>query len=347
MKNYYETIIIGAGQAGLALAFYLKKAGTSFVMLDANQQLGESWRNRYDSLKLFTPRSHCSLPGYRFPGQQNGYPSKDEVADYLIEYGQTFAFPIVFNHPVVKVTKHNGMFCIVTKDNSNYFSKNAVIATGPFRSPVYPSFSQSISKSIFQIHSEYYRRPAQLKKGTVLIVGGGNSGMQIAAELSVDRRVYVSISRKPKYLPYEIGNRSIFWWLQKTGILKATANSRIGKFLRKNDPIIGTETKHLIRTGKISLLPRTMGYAKNEFYFANTKRLAPDNIIWATGYYNTYSWIEIPGVLDVNGRPIHTRGVSKVTGLYFLGKSWLHTRASALLMGAGEDAAYLSSKLIN
>jgi len=345
MRNYYDTIIIGAGQAGLAMGYYLKKQNENFVLLEGNETCGNSWRTRYDSLLLFTPRSHSSLPGLKIDGNQNGYPTKDEIANYLENYAQKFELPIKVNTFVQNVCKINGYFNILTKNGDSYHSKQLVVATGPFQKPFIPSFSNNVPSEINQIHAADYKNSKSLSEGPVIVVGGGNSGLQIATELASDREVYLSTSKKPMYLPNEILNKSIFWWFKFLGISRLTTNSFLGKIVKNNDPIIGLESKPLIKAGKIKLLPKAVSFHEHSLVFKNKMTIKPKNIIWATGYYSCYRWLDFPHIFDDKGSPIHLRGVSKEDGLYFLGLPWQHRRGSALLLGVGEDAKYLAFKI--
>lgn len=343
--NQYNTIIVGAGQAGLAMGYYLQKKTKSFLLIDGCSKVGDSWRFRYDSLTLFTPRSHSALPDMLLSGDQNGYPTKDEVADYLYEYSRKFNLPVKLNTEIIKIVKNEGIFHVFTKSGEEFTSENIIIATGPFQKPVQPVFSTDLPEHIVQVHSAHYKNPSQLNEGTTLVVGGGNSGMQIAVELAGDRDVYLSLGKKPKFLPYEVANKSIFWWFSVLGISKLTVDSKLGQILKKNDPIIGKEIKPLVKRGKVKILPRTSDHLGQKILFENGFELEPQNIIWATGYQSDYSWVEIPHIFDGKGRPIHDRGVTKEKGLYFIGLSWQYRRGSALLLGVGDDAKFLAEKI--
>ncbi|WP_299093595.1 NAD(P)-binding domain-containing protein [uncultured Metabacillus sp.] len=345
MVNRYNTIIVGAGQAGLAMGYYLRDMTNSFLLIESHARVGDSWRLRYDSLRLFTPRSHSALPGMSLPGDQNGYPTKDEVADYLEEYAKKFNLPVKLNTKITKVSKEEDNFHIITNSGEEFLTKNLIIATGPFQKPSIPDFSDKIPNDIFQIHSAHYKNPSQLKDGTTLVVGGGNSGMQIAAELSSTRDVYLSLGKKPKFLPYQVFNKSIFWWFSVLGISKLTVDSKPGQFLKKNDPIIGKEIIPLVKEGKVKMLPRTTGFSDQKIKFENGNEIQPKNIIWATGFKPDYDWLDISNIFDEKGNPIHERGVTKEPGLFFIGLSWQYRRGSALLLGVGEDAKYLAGKL--
>ncbi|MEK4029973.1 NAD(P)/FAD-dependent oxidoreductase [Pseudobacillus sp. FSL P4-0506] len=337
----YHTVVIGAGQAGLAMGYYLKQLKQPFIILDRAQKVGEEWSKRYDSLVLFTPRGYSSLPGLRMEGESQGFPSKDEVARYLNTYASVFDLPIQLNTEVEHVWKENNHFSIKT-NREEFKATNVVVATGPFQKPRIPDFAKNLSVDIIQLHSSQYKNPADLQKGTVLVVGGGNSGAQIAVELSKERETYLSISQKMRFLPLKIGNKSIFWWLDKIGILKASHNSWIGRRVQaRGDTIFGSELKEAIGNGRITLKERTVHGNETILQFKDQSALEAQNIIWATGFISDYSWLDIKGGFNDRGTPIHHRGKTSVPGLYFLGLPWQHRRGSALLQGVGDDAEYI------
>jgi putative flavoprotein involved in K+ transport len=342
----YDTIIIGAGQAGLSMGYYLKQANKSFLILDKGNEIGDVWRNRYDSLTLFTPRSYSSLPGLSLGGNEKTYPTKDEIADYLSTYVDTFALPVQHNTNIQEVSSIQNGFRILT-NNGEFTTRNVVIATGPFQTPLIPDFAKKLSQDVYQVHSSQYRNPSQLEKGPVLVVGGGNSGSQIAVEVSEERETYISVSHKAKFLPQDIGNRSIFWYFDKLGIYRANVHSKVGQFLRKQpDPIFGFELKSKFKSGKISSKPRTISIEKDTFFFEDGSNLQVKNVIWSTGFKSNYDWIHISGVINEKGLPIHQRGVTPIQGLYFLGLPWQSTRGSALIQGVGADAKYLHQQMM-
>lgn len=337
----YDVLVVGGGQAGLSMGYYLKQSGLSFVILDNQSKAGDVWRKRYDSLIMFTPRLYSSLPGLPLPGDPKEFPTKDEIADYLDQYVQAFDLPIKFNTQVQKVRKEKDIFVISTNDLM-LKTKRIVIATGPFHTPSIPSFSKELSREITQLHSSEYRNPTQLQDGPVLVVGSGNSGAQIAVELSESHETYLSVSQTIRFMPLNIAGKSIFWWFDKLGILKADRHSFIGKKIQsKGDPIFGYELREKIKNHSVILKSRTKSIHKNEIQFEDLTSISVKNIIWATGFIPNYSWIEIPNLLDSNGKVTHERGVTEIDGLYFLGLPWQHRRGSALLLGVGEDAEYL------
>ncbi|NOU92399.1 SidA/IucD/PvdA family monooxygenase [Paenibacillus sp. LMG 31456] len=340
----YEVIIIGGGQSGLSTGYFLRKYNTEFMILDANNQIGDSWRNRYDSLTLFSPRAYSSLQGMPMPGEAEGYPNKDEVADYLESYAMAFSLPIRTKTLVTGLSKiYNGFRIHTNRDT--YTAKNIIIAAGPFQTPFIPETAKALHADIYQVHSSQYKNPLQLQEGPVLVVGGGNSGTQIAAECSLSRQVILSVSKPLRFIPNRLLGKSIFSWFDILGLSQATSDSFIGRRLRQNEPIIGTELKPYLLNGSVRVKPATVRFGPEEVYFEDGSHLPVRNIIWATGFRCDYSWISIPGVVDVAGRPIHKRGVSPILGLYFVGLPWQHRRGSALIGGVGIDSEWIVEQL--
>ena len=346
MLTMYDVIIIGAGQAGLSMGYYLKKTNLSFLILDKGARIGEVWKNRYDSLKLFTPHEYSSLPGLALEGIQNDYPTKDDIAHYLSTYANTFKLPVKLKVAVQGIHKTESGFQISTTQE-DFTAKNVVIATGAFQKPHLQEFRNRLSDDVLQLHSSEYKNSKQLRDGPVLVVGGGNSGTQIAVELSKDRKTYLSVSHKMKFVPQDIMNKSIFWWLDKLGVYRANVNSKMGQFLKKQpDPIFGYELKSLIKNGKVIVKPRTISIQNDHFIFEDNSEVQVNNVIWSTGFISDYTWIDIAEVFDESNQPLHQRGVTSVKGLYFLGLPWQSSRGSALLQGVGADAEYLLNNIL-
>lgn len=340
-------MVIGAGQAGLSMGYYLMQTSLSFIILDNHAAIGEVWRKRYDSLVLFTPRAYSSLPGLALEGDPSGFPTKDEIADYLERYAKTFDLPIHLNCHVQKVAKDNGLFTITT-NKSDIKTKQVVVATGPFQTPNIPPFAKKLPNYVVQLHSSKYKNPAQLNEGSVLVVGGGNSGGQIAVEVSQHHETYLSIGPKIRFLPLTIAGRSIFWWFDKLGVLQASRDSWIGKKVQSQpDPIFGYELKEKIKNHAVKLKSRTKSIMQNEIEFEDLSTIRVENVIWATCFRRDYSWIDIKNLVDVNGDVKHHRGITEIDGLYLLGIPWQHRRGSALLLGVGEDAAFIAKNLLS
>jgi len=346
MRAEIDILIIGAGQAGLAAGYYLKQAEKSFLILSTEQSIGDVWRNRYDSLVLFTPRWYCALPGFRLEGDPNGFATKNEIADYLARYAIHFDLPVQLNTEIRSMTKEKEFF-IVRTNAMEFIAKKVIIATGPFQKPFIPDIASKVPHDMVQIHTADYKNPSDLKKGPVLVVGAGNSGAQIAVELSADREVYLSAGHRLRFFPLRMLGQSIFWWFAKLGLLDATRESKIGQLLRRQgDPIFGLELKALLRGDKIRMKPRTLSMKQHAVTFEDGSEIEVANIIWATGFHSDYHWILINDIFNDRGMPIHDRGVSLVAGLYFLGLPWQYRRGSALIGGVGEDASHIVKAII-
>jgi putative flavoprotein involved in K+ transport len=342
----YDVLVIGAGQAGLSMGYFLKKTDLSFLLLDQSGEVGESWRKRYDSLKLFTPRLYSSLPGLPLSGDANGYPTKDEIGDYVSHYAKTFSIPVML-HTVVEKLEREGDYFVLSTNQGDFRSKQIVVATGPFHQPNIPMFSEFLSEEVLQLHSSEYKNPDQLQNGATVVVGGGNSGAQIAVELANHTQVYLSVGHNPKFLPQNVLGRSIFWWIDKVGIYKANVHSKVGQMIKNNpDPIFGYELKWKLKDGGVQQKRKAVSAHENQMIFEDHSRVEVRNVIWSTGFKSDFSWISIPFLLNDNGMPIHKRGVTPIKGLYFLGLPWQYRRSSALLLGVGGDAKYLAEHLM-
>src|SRR6266567_2793341 len=338
-----DAVVIGGSQAGLAIAWHLARHHLRFVVLEAGPEIGHAWQSRWDSLTLFTPTQYDALPGRPFPGPPDTYPAKDPVAGYLKAYAAAFDLPVRLNARVTKLSRTAEGFEIRTGDGV-LRARQVVVATGPFQVPLVPSAAQRLDGSVTQLHSAGYRNPRTLPPGPVLVVGGGNSGFQIAEELAATRQVDLSIATRAPVLPQRLAGKDLFWWLTRLGLMRITAESRLGGRLRaRPDFIIGSSRRRLRKAG-VRFRPRLTGAGGRTVHFADGSALVAGVVIWATGYRPDYSWIHIPGVAR-DGQVAHRRGVTQVPGLYFLGLTWQHTRGSALLGFVNDDAAYLAGRI--
>ncbi|KMY55570.1 oxidoreductase [Bacillus sp. FJAT-27231] len=344
--NRYDVIVVGAGQAGLAMGYYLKQAGLSFLLVDSHQRIGDSWRKRYNSLVLFTPRKYSSLPGLLMSGSPEGFPTKDEIADYLEEYTAHFHLPVQLETFVKKVEKCENLFEIETT-RGTLKAGQVVVASGAFQKPFIPPVISEEERMPLQLHSSSYLVPNQLSEGAVLVVGGGNSGAQIAVELAADREVTLAVNHPFKFLPLRFLSKSIFSWLEWAGLLYAGIDTKKGEwFRRQSDPIFGKELKNLLKKDKVTLKPKVVCLKGMEATFEDGSMASFPTIIWSTGFVPSYEWIQIQEAIDLAGKPIHQRGISPVKGLYFIGLPWQYQRGSALICGVGRDAAYLLSPIV-
>ncbi len=338
-----DTVIVGGGQAGLAVAHELQQAGRRFVVVEAADRLGDAWRRRWDSLTLFTPRRYDALPGLPFPGDPEGCPGKDEVAEYLEQYARTFDLPVRLASPVRSVRQDGSGFVVAT-DGEQLAARQVVVATGGFAGPAVPSFAARLAPGMAQLHSSTYRNPASVPGAEVVVVGAGNTGVQIADELAAaGRRVTLAAGTVGRALPERLLGRSLFWWSEVLGTMSAGSDTRIGRRLRQNEnAIIGTDLRVLFT--RVERAGRVLDADSSGLVMLGGERRRPDAVVWATGYRASYPWLHVP-VLDAAGAPVHTEGLTDVPGLAFLGLPWQRNRGSALLGWVGRDAAVLARHL--
>ena len=312
------------------------------MILEAEDSVAAAWRTRWDSLVLFTPRRYDSLPGQAFPGDPDGYPTRDEVIAYLDGYADAQALPVWLDSHVRSLKKTGDTFQVVLGDRT-VEAEQVVVATGPFQRPRLPQFANDLAPEVFQIHSAKYRAPADIPQETVLVVGGGNTGYQIARELASTHKVYLAVGGRQTPLPQRLLGRDIFWWLVTTRLFSTTVESRLGKKLSRRDTLLGSSPRALKRDG-VEMRPRATGASGRVVTLADGGDLSVDAVIWATGFEFDHSWIE-PAVKDENGAIQHRRGVTAVKGLYFIGLPWQHTRGSALLGWVKDDAEYIAEQI--
>jgi len=338
-----EVVVIGAGQAGLAMGYYLAGQGRRFIILERSDSVAPAWRERWDSLTLFTPRRYSSLPGLPFPGDPDGYPTRDEVIAYLERYVETFELPTEFNSNVRRLSQEDGRF-VFELEGRTMTADQVVVATGPFQTPSIPKLAEELDPDVWQAHSTGYRRPSDVPEGTVLVVGGGNTGFQIAKDLSSTHEVILSVGSRQSPLPQRLAGRDLFWWLAKTHILSTTVESRLGSRLQHRDTLIGSSPRELKRRYGVELRPRAIRASGRTVAFEGGSEVEADAVIWATGYRPDYSWIDLP-IFDSSGRLRHRRGVTDVPGLDFLGLTWQHTRGSALIGWVKDDAQFIAERI--
>ena len=339
----YDVVVVGGGQAGLAIGHYLARQGRNFTILEAASEPAAAWRNRWDSLKLFTPVRYDSLPGRTFPGDPDSYPGRDDVVDYLTAYARDFELPVELGSRVRSVTATGGRYLVELGDRA-YEADQVVVATGPFQVPRIPAIAEGLHRDVVHFHSGEYRTPASVPPGPVLVVGGGNTGFQVAAELADSHEVHLSVGSRQLPLPQRILGRDLFTFLEATGLMATTVDSRIGQRLKDRDTLIGSRPRTLRRRHGVTLRPRATEASGTTVGFDDGTTMEVSSVIWATGFELDHSWIEVP-VFDDAGRVAQRRGVTDAPGLYFLGLPWLHTRGSALLGWVKDDAQYIADRI--
>ena len=345
-----ETVIIGGGQAGLATGYHLRKRGRPFVILDANQRIGDAWRHRWESLRLFTPARYNGLPGWRFPAPKLSFPTKDEMADYLEAYAARFDLPVSTGAAVDSVHRDENQF-VVTCATGRFEADNVVVASGSHRSPRVPDFAADLDQGIVQLHSCEYRSPTQLREGPALVIGAGNSGAEIALEVSRTHPTSLS-GRSVGQLPVKHGTNAARFFLplvRFAGHHVLTVASPIGRkaqaqFLANGAPLIRTKRKDLTAAG-VELVPRTTQVRDGYPVLEDGRVLEVANVIWCTGFHPGFAWIDLD-ILGDDGRPVHRRGVvTDEPGLFFVGLQFQYAASSDVLPGVGRDAEYIADQI--
>jgi len=322
----------------------LAKRGLPFLILDANQRIGDAWRNRWDSLRLFNPARYAGLPGVRFPARGGTFPTKEQVADYLGDYAQHFQLPVHNGVKVDRLWKDRDRF-VMTAGKQRFESENVVVAMANYQRPKVPAFARDLDTRIVQLHSHAYRNPSQLQEGGVLIVGVGNSAADIGIEVARSHPTWIS-GKESGHIPWPIESFIARFFLVRVvrflGHHILTMKTPIGrklrpKLLHQAAPLVRVKPKDLTNAG-IERVPKTVGVSKGLPLLADGRTLEVKNVIWCTGYHHDFPWIDLP-IFEENAEPIHDRGiVDKVPGMYFVGLHFLYSMTSATLIGVGRDA---------
>jgi putative flavoprotein involved in K+ transport len=346
-----DTVIIGGGQAGLAAGYYLSQQKRDFVILDTHARAGDSWRKRWDSLRLFTPASFNHLPGMPFPKSTDRFPTKDEMADYLESYVGGFQLPMLFNTPVDELTRDGDTY-LITAGALRLKANHVIVATGAYPTPRVPAFASQLDPAINQLHSVDYRNPGQLRDGAVLIVGAGNSGVEIALDLAPQHSVWLA-GRDTGFIPANFGKFSyelgvvVFRALMQ----RLTVDTPPGRWIVRRakeftggHPVVGVTSEDLLQA-RIQRVPRVTSVSHGQPILKDERVLNVTNVIWSTGFVRDYRWINLP-LFDAKGDPIHHRGVVQVEpGLYFVGLPYQSSLLSGLVAGAGADAKYIAKQI--
>ena len=339
-KERFDTVVIGAGQAGLAIGYHLARQRSRFVIVDAGDWVGQSWDARWDSLRLFTPAHFTHLPGLRFPAQRRYRPSKGEMADYLRSYAARFALPVRLGWRVDQLSRDRDGYRICSAGRS-LRADTVVVATGPAMRPRVPNVADKLDPAIRSVHSVDYRNPEQLRDGAVLIVGAGNSGAEIALDVAPTHQVILA-GRDVGRLPISLGG-AVYWLMNQL----LTANTSFGrKFAAsvhagKGTPLVRVRPGDLAEAG-VERAPRVVGQVDGRPQLEDGRVLDVANVIWCTGYRPDYSWIALPQ-FPRDEQPAHQRGaVLDLPGLYVVGLPFLFRMASSLVGGVGADARHIA-----
>jgi putative flavoprotein involved in K+ transport len=349
----YKTVIVGGGQAGLSVGYHLKQHGHSFVILDASERIGDSWRNRWDSLRLYSPAFRDGLPGMQFPAPPTTYPTKDEMGDYLEAYARRFGLPVRSGTTVEELTKENGRY-VASVDGCRFEADNVVVATGVFKRPYTPEFAGELDPSITQLHSSDYRNLSQLQEGPVLVVGAAHSGSDIAYEASASHDVVLS-GTDTGQIPAPIESRRgriVFRGIVFVGTHVLTADTPMGRRMRAHvrhggGPLLRYRKKDLLAAGVERVLARTVGVERGLPVLDDGRALDVRNVVWCTGFRPDFSWMRFRFDLGDDGYPVQYRGAAASSaGLYIAGLPFLHSFASMLIGGSGRDAARVARHIL-
>jgi putative flavoprotein involved in K+ transport len=342
-----QTIIIGGGQAGLSVGYHLARRGLPFVILDANPHIGDAWRNRWDSLKLFTPARYAGLPGFPFPMRGDLAPTKDQVADYLQSYADRFHLPVRNGVKVDALTREGERF-VVTAGDLRFESDNVVVAMADYQKPRTPAFARDLDPRIVQFHAHSYRNASQLQEGSVLIVGVGNSGAEIGLEVARTHQTWLSgkeFGHVSFRIDSPIGRFVLMRLVRFIGHHILTLGTPIGrkfrpKTLSHGGPLVRVHPIDLVNAG-IERVPKVAGVRNGQPFLEDGRILDVKNVIWCTGYDPGFSWIHLP-IFGDDRRPVHERGiVTKEPGMYFVGLHFMYSMTSATLIGVGRDANHV------
>ena len=347
-----DTIVIGAGQAGLSVGYHLARRGVPFVILDAGARIGDQWRKRWDSLRLFTPARFSSLDGLPFPADADSFPTKDAMGDYLEAYARRFALPVRCGVRVERVSRLGERFLVIAGDQ-RFEADNVVVAMANYQRPRVPAFANELDPRIVQLHSFDYRNPAQFQEGAVLVVGAGNSGAEIALDAARAHDTCVA-GRDTGHVPFRIDGLAARLLLVRL-VLRVvfhrilTVATPMGrkvraKVLHEGGVLVRTKPRDLTAAG-ITRVPRVAGVRNGLPLLEDGRVLDVANVVWCTGFHPGFSWLDLP-VFGPDGEPQHDRGVvSSEPGLYFVGLHFLFAMSSVMIHGVGRDAERIADRI--
>jgi putative flavoprotein involved in K+ transport len=351
-RERFHTIVIGGGQAGLSVGYYLARQGRPFVILDASARVGDSWRRRWDSLRLFTPALFDGLVGLTFPAPPFSFPTKDQMAEYLEQYARHFQLPVRSGVRVDRLTRAGSMY-LIDAGPHRLEADHVVVAMSSYQAPRIPAFANALDPAILQLHSIDYRNPAQLKPGGVLLVGAGNSGAEIAMEVARERPTWLA-GRDTGHVPFRIDGAAARLFLVRFLFRVVfhrvlTVRTPMGRRMRRKmftqgAPLIRVKPKHLAAAG-VQRVPRIVGAIDGQPALEHGRRLDVANVIWCTGFGNGLSWIDLP-IFEPDGEPRHVSGIALgEPGLYFVGLQFLHSFSSTMIHGIARDAERIAGEI--
>jgi len=349
--EHTDVLVVGAGQSGLALGYHLQRRGRQVLLVDRNDRIGDSWRARWDSLKLYSPASRDGLPGMPFPAGRTAYPTKDEMADYLEAYASRFELPVRLRTEIGALTQEDGRF-VARTGASRIEAETVVVASGVFEKPFVPPFADELRPAITQLHSSAYRNLGQLQDGPVLVVGASHSGADIAHEVASRHEVVLS-GRDTGQLPASIESRRgrmLFRGLFFAGTHILTVDTPMGRKMRTHvrhggAPLLRYRRPDLRKAGVERVLERTKGVQDGLPVLDGGRVLEVKNVVWCTGFRPDFGWIQLPLEIGEDGYPVQYRGASTTPGLYFVGLPFLHSFASMLIGGADRDTERVAEQI--
>jgi putative flavoprotein involved in K+ transport len=348
-----EAVVVGGGQAGLSVGYHLARRKVRFVILDAHPRVGDSWRARWDSLRLFTPAFLDGLAGMPFPAPAGTFPTKDEMADYLEAYARRFELPVRTGVHVDGLARQDGGY-VVSAGATRFEAAHVVVAMADFQHPRVPACARELHRDVVQLHSSEYRNPSQLREGSVLVVGAGNSGAEIALEVArAGHPTWIS-GRSVGQIPFRIDGlaaRLVLARLVLRGVFHhvLTVRTPLGrkarpKVLAHGGPLIRVKSADLAAAG-VEPVPRVVAARDGRPVLEDGRGIAASNVIWCTGFEPGFSWIHLP-VFGADGRPVQERGiVASEPGLYFVGLHFLYALSSVMIHGVGRDAARIAETI--
>jgi putative flavoprotein involved in K+ transport len=345
-----ETLVIGGGQAGLATGYQLSRRNLPYAIVDANDRIGDAWRNRWDSFRLFTPNRLNHLPGMKFPGYHWGFASKNEMADYLVAYARRFGIPVENGVRVERLTREAGRFVAIAGDQ-RFEADNVVVAMSSWQRPRVPGFASELDPRIVQLHVAEYKNPGQLQDGDVLVVGAGNSGAEIAIEVARTHKVVLSgpSTGAIPFRPESVAGRVLMPFIGRVVFHRVlTTGTPIGrqvrsKMITSGEPLIRVKPKDLAAAG-VERVPRVVGVEGGLPQLEDGRSLDVANVVWCTGFRPSFSWIDLPVLGAVE--PIHDRGIVRSEpGLYFIGLKFLYSVSSEQIHGVGRDADRIAQQI--